>query len=350
MPKYTPTKFSNLVLRKSGKYFCHAKVHGRKIFKSLGTRSQEIALIRLSDLLASERGLRRSHDRETTVGQLLDEWLAQVKRSKRKPLTIRTIGFIRHHLKEAVPECLGAPVSGCTRDMVAGWLHKVSGDGYCAGAVNRCLQGFRGLFAIAVQSGLLALDPSASLRSLPVIVRERRLPSESQMASLFASLRGARRDGAHYLARFLCYSGMRIGTVRQLLPSHADRKSGFFIVPGELLKTGEPGRTYRFPILPAMNILLGELDARYGTMRVKLVPARTGWATIRRHCELLKIPVMSHHSFRHYFSSTALAAGVPVPVVAHWRGDRDGGKTLLRVYWHLIDETSRRYAAQMKLP
>ena len=53
------------------------------------------------------------------------------------------------------------------------------------------------------------------------------------------------------------------------------------------------------------------------------------------------------HSFRHYFASTCANRGVPERVVMSWLGHQDS--EMVRHYYHLHDEESRRQMANLDL-
>jgi integrase len=48
-------------------------------------------------------------------------------------------------------------------------------------------------------------------------------------------------------------------------------------------------------------------------------------------------PPITPGALRHFWSSRAMETNIPVHVLAAMRGDRDGGKTLLKTYSHLRD-------------
>jgi len=63
----------------------------------------------------------------------------------------------------------------------------------------------------------------------------------------------------------------------------------------------------------------------------------------------LEIDLTFFHSFRHYFTSRALMAGLGVQEVASLLGHSDGGQLVLRTYGHLTSEHLRRQVAGLRL-
>ena len=59
----------------------------------------------------------------------------------------------------------------------------------------------------------------------------------------------------------------------------------------------------------------------------------------------LGMPHFTHHAFRHYFVTTCLEAGVPLPTITDWIGHQDGGALALSTYKHIRKDHSLKMAA-----
>ena len=73
---------------------------------------------------------------------------------------------------------------------------------------------------------------------------------------------------------------------------------------------------------------------------------RTGLA---KACQRAGLRSLSHHDFRHMFTTRCIESGVDVPTVARWLGHQDGGALLARTYYHLVDDHSRNMAARVRM-
>src|SRR6185369_1564425 len=66
-------------------------------------------------------------------------------------------------------------------------------------------------------------------------------------------------------------------------------------------------------------------------------------------CAKAGLPHLTHHDFRHMFSTRCIESGVDVPTTARWLGHQDKGVLLSKRYFHLLDDHSRRMAKKVKI-
>ena len=79
-----------------------------------------------------------------------------------------------------------------------------------------------------------------------------------------------------------------------------------------------------------------------------LVPIRDPRKALQTASKLAGInPPVTPGALRHFWSSRAMETNIPVHVIAAMRGDRDGGKTLLKTYSHLRDAHVREMVARL---
>ena len=57
----------------------------------------------------------------------------------------------------------------------------------------------------------------------------------------------------------------------------------------------------------------------------------------------------SDHSFRHFFASSCVMAGIDFMTIASWLGHKDGGILIGKVYGHLLDEHRQKMAAKLTI-
>ncbi|HTV40435.1 MAG TPA: tyrosine-type recombinase/integrase [Candidatus Sulfotelmatobacter sp.] len=58
---------------------------------------------------------------------------------------------------------------------------------------------------------------------------------------------------------------------------------------------------------------------------VDRIPQAECKRSLRTACELAGLHRLTHHDFRHLFTTRCIESGVDIPTVARWRGDKDGG-------------------------
>jgi integrase len=79
-----------------------------------------------------------------------------------------------------------------------------------------------------------------------------------------------------------------------------------------------------------------------------LVPVKNPRKALQTASKLAGItPPVTPGALRHFWSSRAMESDIPVHVIAAMRGDRDGGKTLLKTYAHLRDAHVREMVARL---
>jgi integrase len=227
------------------------------------------------------------------------------------------------------PGYLNASAEACTAEQVLEFAQRVTH--YCPSRWN------------AIVSALRSITPHGKLLDRRALTsRERALISPADFARLVGELEQRPRSYAALCVRFLAHSGMRINEARQL--RWKDVREDFVLVPGELTKNGRPKA---LPFVPGMRELLEELRRVARPREDFVLPQKECKTALNRACRKLELPHLSHHDFRHLFTTRCLECGVDVPTVAKWRGDSDGGSMLLKRYFHLLDEHSRRMAAKV---
>jgi integrase len=114
--------------------------------------------------------------------------------------------------------------------------------------------------------------------------------------------------------------------------------------------TGELGKSRTVPLFPPLERFLLDLKANLPrapkpTDRIfQVASARKALTTA---CRQLGFPYFTHHTFRHFFCSNAIEAGVDFKVIAGWLGHTDGGVLVAKTYGHLRDVHSREMAKRM---
>jgi integrase len=267
---------------------------------------------------------------ERTFAGLLDQWL-ELHTLGRKPRAVEFNEEIAGIVRSNWPGYLNAPAAAISTEQVTTFAQRVTH--YCPSRWN------------AMLSALRFITPHAfSLRKRPLHSKERPPISPDQFARLIQELKARPRSHAALVIRFLAHTGLRIDEARKLRWEHV--RDDFIFVPRDSTKNS---KAKFVPFIPGMRELLAALRV------VSDVSGRGGFVlpqgecktALNRACRVLGLPHLSHHDFRHIFTTRCLESGVDVPTVARWRGDSDGGAMLLKRYFHLIDEHSRRMAAKV---
>jgi integrase len=196
----------------------------------------------------------------------------------------------------------------------------------------------------AIVAALKATVPAASkLKRRPVRIKERPLLSQLEFSHLVGELDRRPQSHAGLVIRFLAHTGMRINEARGLRWSNV--KNDFIDIPAAITKNGRP-RSIPFvngirQVLEGLREIAGENPA--------VIPQAECKRSLQTACRLAGVPRLSHHDFRHLFATRCVQSGVDLPTVARWLGHSDGGALLARIYFHLVDEHSRRMAQKVEI-
>ncbi len=177
------------------------------------------------------------------------------------------------------------------------------------------------------------------------------IPTQEQFRALVSTLRTAddRTIHAADLVELLAYSGMRLGEAIELRLGDINFQRNIFLVTGG--KTGTKNHEVRaVPLFPAMVQLIERiLDRQSLRADDLLIPIRSAKKALITACKKAGIPNYTHHSFRHYFVSNAIEAGINFAPIAGWVGHKDGGLLVANTYTygHLRDDHSMEMAKRM---
>jgi integrase len=198
------------------------------------------------------------------------------------------------------------------------------------------------------------------IRGIPrarVRVRDWKLPTREQFAALMAHLQSGagnspsmlrdatatKRKRTALAIRFLTYSGLRVGAARRVMPDDVDLERNFLLKPPIKFED----RAKRLPMFPELRAVVEEMLAVYpgqGSLMQIADPSKA----MQSACDAIGIERLTCHALRHLFTTRCLESGVDVPTVAAWRGDKDGGAMLLKVYAHVMDEHSLQPAKKVR--
>lgn len=181
------------------------------------------------------------------------------------------------------------------------------------------------------------------------------------------------KEELHWLADIiiaLACTGLRISELASLrwtdLNFDTDRlcltdETGRGAAAGRIRRELKSGRSRSFPIHPDLRIVLDRLPRRdayifHGPRGGRIKPDTIRNILVREVIKPLaeQFPKRGDekgfedgrvHSFRHYFCSKCANSGVPERMVMAWLGHQDS--EMVRIYYHLHDDESRRHMAAL---
>ena len=110
------------------------------------------------------------------------------------------------------------------------------------------------------------------------------------------------------------------------------------------------GKVRVIPLFSPLRRLLLDFQARLKhppKLRDRIVVITDTRSGLHTACRRLGLPPYHIHSFRHFFASNAIEAGVDFKVIASWLGHSDGGVRVMQIYGHLRDEHGEAMAKKI---
>ncbi len=330
-------------LETTGGYYALLKTGSKQIRRSLKTGDRKLAERRLAEFRKDVGNLRITPDSSLPYREIANRWLAATRHALKAASIRRREGCII----ATAPFFEGLAIRNVGREHVERWVTE-RGTSISAQSFAHELGTMKGVFAYAVDAGLILANPAAHIarRRIPKAVIN--VPSKSEFQLLIATIRESdgRLDsqlkaapGAD-LVELLAYSGMRLGEATALLWRYVDFHRGVVMVTGG--EAGTKNHEHRVvPMTGALRGLLQRIQRERAPKPDDLVsPIRDAKTTLGKACKRLGLRHFHHHDFRHFFATTCIEAGVDIPTISKWLGHKDGGALAMRVYGHLREEHS----------
>ena len=260
-----------------------------------------------------------------TVGEALGQWLTKHSIG-RKPRSVDFNEEIASIVRAQWPGPLEAAPASVSAEQVMEFAGRVAH--YCPSRWN------------ALVSAVRFVSPEG--RALPrrrLRAKERPVISQGEFKRVLEECDRLPKSRAGLVVRFLIHTGLRITEARLL--RWADVQDDCLRVPGSVTKSGLPRAV---PFINGIRDTLERLRALGGDFVLPRPAVRMG---IYKACAQAGVPRLSHHDFRHLFATRCVQSGVDLPTVARWLGHQDGGALLARLYFHLVDEHSRKMAGRV---
>ena len=333
--------------RASGGLYLRAKVGGKIIRRSLGTKSMRIGKMKRDDLLlqlrANEGVLEKNSAQslEEAIAQVI-AWYASQPGYQKKPGSLKYREEIAKVLARTLPN---KPVSQWSVHDMTKWWGSPAVVRYSAGRRNNMLGTLRKMMELSIDQGTRVSDPTSRLKRIPVITPEVLIPSKEEFKAIISDINSQKKSHsqmAAWFVEFMTYSGCRPGETGSVTREDIEEK--------HIKITGGEGGTKnhlvrRVPIMGEMQDLLERMN--YREIEDLLFPMTPPKDAIANACKRLGLPRYTPKTFRHVFGTTCLECGVPLATVADWMGHKDKGVTLARTYAHIRDEHGIKEAAKV---
>lgn len=352
------TGITNLWKSEAGVYYLVMKVQGRRIVRSLKTKSREVAREELPErirveraIAAREAGLVEMRQGEAaaergTWAAVMEAWLEfqQVRPDLQERTREYYAEMVRYALEELDPA--GRVMRSTRREMELWW--RMVSTGRAESTANNILGAVRGALELAAESGVeVPRGLLAGCRKLKKAPRELVLPSNEQLEEILLSVESTGSRSAaesRDLIEFLSFVGCRIGEAREV--TWGDVKRDEILIRG---KENERGRVRtkgvdfrRVPIADRIGRLLERRRWSGAGPEEKVFSIASPKKALSNACGRLGLPHLRVHDLRHFFATHCIERGVDIPTVAGWLGHKDGGALAMKTYGHVRNEHSRR--------
>jgi integrase len=234
-------------------------------------------------------------------------------------------------------------------------LMAMRNEGKSTSMIRKTRASLSTLFATALEDGLISSNPIRGVRIPAPLVEE--LPEEERAKALtraeLATLLSAIPEDWHLFFEFLVHTGLRISEAIGLTWEHLELegkphvkvREQFYRCKRRRLKSGAGRRD--IPLAPKMAArLIAHREARYSGPKEPVFTSEVGTELIRGKVaervlnparDLVGMPWVSFHNFRHTCASLLFADGKNVKQIQTWLGHADPAFTL-RTYIHLLED------------
>jgi site-specific recombinase XerD len=340
----------------------------RQVKRSLKTKDPELAKRRREEhrrkverLNADDAKTLRfaEYKRNDETGEMTDELIGGVAKRWFDSVSVsikpKTVLMYLNSIKMLSQHFGSLTVRSLTLREVERWATKRSGE-VSARTYNVDLDVLRRILDYACKHGLILENPATGISRRKLSREKLVIPTKQQFCQLLQTMRTNEGDDSADLVEFLGYSGCRVAEAvgdshegkPPMLWGDVDFALKTFTVAGK--GTGELGKSRTVPLFPPLERFLLDLKGTLPksprpTDRIfQVASARKALTTA---CRQLGFSHFTHHTFRHFFCSNCIEAGVDFKVIAGWLGHIDGGILVAKTYGHLRDVHSREMAKRI---
>jgi integrase len=234
-------------------------------------------------------------------------------------------------------------------------LMAMRNEGKSTSMIRKTRASLSTLFATALEDGLISANPIRGVRIPAPLVDE--VPEEERAKALtraeLTTLLSAIPEEWHLFFEFLVHTGLRISEAIGLTWEHLELgkkphvkvREQFYRCERRRLKSGAGRRD--IPLAPKMAARLAvHREAHYSGPKEPVFTSEVGTELIRGKVaervlnparDLVGMPWVSFHNFRHTCASLLFADGKNIKQIQAWLGHADAAFTL-RTYIHLLED------------
>ncbi len=164
--------------------YCRARVKGKLVFRSLGTKKLDIARIKLPKVLSLLRSLEVRNETNSLRESLDKWWKVKLIESDMQPATVN---YWENGMK-FVLKSLSPDKKLSDAQAVLWWAEKVKGI-VSGNFANNLLGMMRGVMEMELASGARRVNPFTNIKKLRVDMPDLDLPSKTKFRSLIDHMR-----------------------------------------------------------------------------------------------------------------------------------------------------------------
>ncbi len=283
-----------------------------------------------------------------TIGNLLDEWLEEMRGEVSERTYLNREGMVRLHIKPTIGT---TKLASLTPDDVRGLYRRKLAQGMASSSVKRIHVVLNQAFRYAVRSKYIHANPLDDVKPPTVRTRDMDVLTPEQVNRLLDTAYGDRLECAYILGA-LC--ALRVGEALSLRFEDCDLVEGTISIRRTLWrnktyapKTDASEATIRVPER-ALDALRRHATKHGNPKEGWLFQTRNGnpvaasnfhsqnWKPLLRRAGVPES--LTFHQLRHGAASLLLNQGVPVPVVSKYLRHRNPSITMT-TYAHIIEGT-----------
>jgi integrase len=370
----------------SGTYYGLTKRNGKQFRTSLKLngkpiKDRKLAQRELAKWLEGVGNLTTAVDPETTFAKVA----ARYVETRKATLKERSLVRLETCIKNLTPFFGETPINKINGTHCEQWLIK-RGPEIAAQTFAHELSAMRAILGYALDNGMRLDNPAMKIKRRKIKNTKLHTPTFAQFAAIVAQIRTSStsslptakgyaaelasnqqqaKAGAD-LVEFLAFSGCRIGEASAARWQDVDFNENKILIRGEAgdderERGTKNGRNRWIDMTGNLRVLLLRLKAeRKPQLSDFINPIKSAKKALQTACrrvneeaqknrqpDLQISKYFTHHDFRHFFATTCIEAGVPIPTIAAWLGHQDGGVLAMKTYGHLRQEHSAAMAARV---
>lgn len=262
--------------------------------------------------------------------------------------TLTTYKYTWQTVLRTIPPA--TPITALTAAMLLASITTVQSEGLSAESVRRHVAALKRLCGFAIEHGLLAQDPSKTIKLPKVPKRMPRYLTPEERDRLLGVAAAKGRD-YHLLVATGVYLGLRKAEMNALqwTDINVDRKTAQIINTEDF--TTKSGKYRTVPICDEMMAIFTRYRQAAGFVMAPKKPyrdkARYRWEFRDGFKDMvieakLDVRVITPHALRHTFASTLAQRGVSLYKIAAWMGHSTASVTELYAHLTAYDDDIRR--------